>query len=273
MIVCLFLSGCAVWLLWPLPQIGDDRQRLMLAATCQRSSWVPRLLSVIAAFGCIAIAMMVFPRMVLTILTIAIPIGTGIWWWTNERKIALVRKRQEDVSQMALSLAACLRSGQLPLRALEFLSSDFSILHSAVAAHRIGADVSDALCREADLEGAEGMGELAKAWRLAETTGAPIAQMAEKIASQLRSDAATMRTVGKELSSSKATSLVFCALPGIGIFMAFLSGGNPFDFLFGTTAGQVVLLCAVCLACAGLAMMSLLAHPRRFSSYRVRRHT
>lgn len=82
----------------------------------------------------------------------------------------------------------------------------------------------------------------AAAWRLAEATGAPVADLLDSVCATLRADRADRAAVEAVLAGPRATSRLLLALPLAGIGLGELIGASPVHVLWATPAGRA---CAV----------------------------
>lgn len=160
--------------------------------------------------------------------------------------------RREEVAQATQVVAGQLRIGAVPSTALAHAARDCTALEGAAATQRIGGDVGQALLRVGAEEGREGLQSLARAWELAERTGAPMAALAGQVGEQVRADRQTSQVVQAELSGPRATARLLAGLPLVGLAMARMVGGHPVTFLTGSLPGLCCLAVGVGLACAGV---------------------
>lgn len=77
---------------------------------------------------------------------------------------------------------------------------------------------------------------LARAWRLSDTLGAPLAQSVRTVAMGARAELAARRAVAAAMAEARATVLVLVALPVVGPVLAVGIGLEPGD-LYGSAAG------------------------------------
>jgi tight adherence protein B len=112
---------------------------------------------------------------------------------------------------------------------------------AVLAAEHPGSDVSGRLGR---LTGA--------VWNLAERTGAPAADLLERIEADARSADRSAKTAVAQASGAQTTALLLAALPLAGIALGHGIGADPLGVLLGTPLGAACLTGAVLLQCAGL---------------------
>jgi len=95
--------------------------------------------------------------------------------------------------------------------------------------------------------------ELTKAvWRLAERTGAPAADLVERIEADARAADRAHASVAAQAAGAQATALLLAALPLGGIALGYGIGVDPLQILLHTTLGGVCALGAAFLQAVGL---------------------
>jgi tight adherence protein B len=92
----------------------------------------------------------------------------------------------------------------------------------------------------------------AAVWRLAERTGAPAADLVERIEADARAADRARVTVSAEAAGAQATALLLAALPVAGIALGQSMGIDAVGVLLHTTLGGVCAIAAVVLQCLGL---------------------
>lgn len=223
----------------------------------RRAKHPPRALRWVALGGLVTVALLlvvvVFGRPVAVLgVAVAMVSATGLGsWWRARRAGARLRARGE-VARACRVLASELRLGQVPSRALTRAADDCAVLGRASACAAIGADVSACWQEQAAEPGFEGLRELARSWRLAETTGAPLAESLGAVAEALRASHKVDQTVAGELAAPRMTGRLLAALPAFGLMLGYLLGGDPVGFLLEQPWGNLCLLVGTALACGGL---------------------
>lgn len=97
------------------------------------------------------------------------------------------------------------------------------------------------------------LAELAAAvWRLAERTGAPAADLVERIEADARAADRSRAGAAAEAAGAQATALLLAALPIGGIALGYAIGVDPLQVLLHTPLGAACAAAAVVLQCAGL---------------------
>lgn len=189
----------------------------------------------------------------------AVALGTAVWLLAQRRSSRAALTRRTEVARGCAAIAAQVRVGRVPGDALATAALDWPVLSHAHQVRLLGGDVPDALLSQAGRPGCTGMADLARAWRLAVETGAPMAGVLDQVALALRRDEARQRTVAAELAGPRATGKVMAVLPFCGIGMGYLLGGRPIEFLLGGPLGWACLLGGVALSCAGVLWVTRLA--------------
>ncbi|SDV03954.1 tight adherence protein B [Microlunatus sagamiharensis] len=169
------------------------------------------------------------------------------------------RRAQADVARACGVLASYVRVGQVPADALVLVARDTPVLAEAAAVQQIGGDVPDALHARAARPGHGGLSDLARAWRVSSSTGAPMAPALEEVAAGLASDESLRSVVSAELSAPRSTGKVMAVLPLVGIGLGYLLGGRPLDWLVAGPLGWACLLLGLLLAAGGVLWIERLA--------------
>ncbi|MUL39652.1 hypothetical protein FZ103_00390 [Streptomonospora sp. PA3] len=154
-------------------------------------------------------------------------------------------------------LAAELRAGRDPGAAMVAAVAELDTesrreLAALSAAGRSGQDVVPTLRTLAAAPGAGGLGQLAACWRVAASTGAGLADAADRLAAALSAEEALRRELGAQLAGPRATAVLLSVLPVLGLGMATALGGSPLAFLFTTPAGLLCLAAGLVLDAVGL---------------------
>lgn len=161
-------------------------------------------------------------------------------------------RSQTEVARACDRLASHLRVGQVPTAALAAAATDCQVLREAREAQELGGDVTRVWRAQARRDGQEGLRQLARAWRVATDTGAPMSATLEEVATGLGADQDLRSVVSGELASPRATGKVMAVLPLCGVAMGYLLGGDPIGWLVADRLGWACLLGGVLLACAGV---------------------
>jgi len=92
---------------------------------------------------------------------------------------------------------------------------------------------------------------LGAAWRMSEQTGAPLADVLDRLAVSLRQEAEVDAEVEASLAAPRATARLLAGLPLVGVALGELIGAHPVAVLIGTPVGRTCALCGALLAVAG----------------------
>lgn len=156
------------------------------------------------------------------------------WLGLRERRRATVLARSRMLDSLG-SLTADLRAG-LPAN-LESIVDSLSGAADPLAA-RAAAAVS-----------------------LAESTGAPLADLLERIEADARADDRARANAEAQSAGARATALLLAGLPLGGIGLGYAVGADPLVVLLHTPLGGACALAALGLQCAGLAWSARLTRP------------
>lgn len=148
-------------------------------------------------------------------------------------------ERSHQVIDAFSSLEAELQSGQAPAVALVRAAGVPPAWPSALAAVRIGGDVSAGL--RADAQAQPILGQLAACWEVAAHTGSGLAQSVAMLAESARTREELEATLNAELAGPRATARVLAMLPIVGILLGVSLGADPVAWLTGSAVGR---LCA-----------------------------
>jgi tight adherence protein B len=89
-------------------------------------------------------------------------------------------------------------------------------------------------------------------WRLAERTGAPAADLVERIEADARAADRAAASASAQAAGAQATALLLAGLPAAGIGLGVMMGANPVEVLLHTPLGAACALGALMLQGAGL---------------------
>ena len=163
-----------------------------------------------------------------------------------------------EVAALVAELAVLLRAGLAPAPAWRQLAGSRQLADSrqvtgspvaaaaaaAAGAAATGRDVAQALRAVAAEPGtgqdvARGLTGLAAAWQVAQRSGAPTAEVLQRLAEVLRADGDAADARDAALAAPRATARVLVALPVAGLLLGTLVGTDPVGVLLGTPAGRV----------------------------------
>jgi tight adherence protein B len=164
----------------------------------------------------------------------------------------LARQRGRQTLDALCSLAADLRAGLPPVTAWEEFGA--AIVGGATVAtsrrHRAGRDERIARLTSA-------------AWRLAEQTGAPVADLIERVEADARAGDRAGAAASAQAAGARATAWLLGTLPVGGLALGYAIGADPLRILLHTPLGAGCALAALALQVAGLMWAERLgAQPR-----------
>lgn len=252
------------WLLAWWPPTPSRRVASWLAGRGQArrppgSSYWPILLAGLAGLG---VVWVLVPAGLVWAVPAMVVSGTIGWLVVGARAEKRRHDNAAEVVQACLAVAAQLRVGDIAAVALARVAADSPLLAPVAATQVIGGDVPAALRAVAVRPGCAGLASLARSWQLCQLTGAPIAAAATRVAEGLRAEAAAERLVAAELAAPRASGRLLALLPVLGVGLGFVAGGNPVEFLLGTFGGQICLVAAISLVCAGMVWTTRLGRLR-----------
>ncbi len=161
--------------------------------------------------------------------------------------------RRAELRAAVRVLVSELAAGGMPGAALtaaaEVAPRYGSVLHAAARAASAGGDAADELRGDPDLR-AVGL-----AWSLGQDTGAPLAEVLERVADDLAATDEQRRAVLVALSGPRSSAVLLAGLPVVGIALGASMGARPLAFLTAAGAGQLVCLLGVLLDAAGVMWM------------------
>jgi tight adherence protein B len=248
--VIVFLLSVAVALWCLLPSDGRPaRFAPRGVAVVKQTSWSPLVL--LGALS-LVVGLLLGASWMIWLLCVGVVAGTCVWLIRRGRAAKTLRKNREDVLSACSVLAGQLEAGELPAHALRSAAADYPLFAPAVAAIDIGADVPQRLRGIAAQPGCTALDYLADGWQLCDRAGMPLAEMVRRISDAITEEADQAATRETELSSARSTSRMMAGLPVVGLLMGFAVGADPLGFLTGSLIGQLCVLGACVLACAGL---------------------
>ena len=195
-------------------------------------------------------------------LAVGFAAGTVLWLVRGQLRHREAGKRQKAVVAACRALAGLLRVGHIPAVAVRAVATDSPVLSEAAAVQGVGGEVAPVLRRCGAVPGQSGLTDLANAWQVAEWTGASLTATLDALADRLVAQESVAQTVESELAGPRSTGRLLAALPGAGIALGFLMGGDPLAFLTGSVLGQSMLVAGVALACLGVRWTERIADAR-----------
>lgn len=199
-----------------------------------------------------AVALVVGPDRLVPTLVAAAAAWVGWSLWRRRRRRREEQLVGERVREACEHLAAELGAGQPSGAALDQVALAWPQLAPVAEAHRVGADVPDALRLAAHHSGAGDLRLLAAAWQVSHRTGQGLASAVDRVAGDLVATRRTRRVVEGELASARATARLVGGLPLLAWAMGSGAGGDPLGFLVGTPLGWGCLALGAAFGLAGL---------------------
>jgi tight adherence protein B len=164
-----------------------------------------------------------------------------------------VLRRDADVVEACLALAAELQAGAPVARAMAAVAEDWpELFGSAAVRAATGGDVAAALREAATAPGAASLRAVAAGWEVTDCTGAPLSRVVVAVADSLRTEAAVRREASSQLATARATARILALLP-FGTLLL-LSGGDgaAIAFLVSSPIGLACLGGAIAFVGVGL---------------------
>jgi tight adherence protein B len=271
-VMCLGLSAFAAWFAVPRPAARRLGSRLAPVTTADAVDAAVRAGERRQRRFCTYLAIMIIlPVLIIgagyvaeaqgaVLACVVLLIGaTAVRLTMQYRRRRSALRARAAVAHACAVLASYLRVGQVPSAALAIAAADCAVLREGHHARTLGGEVVQVWRRQARRPGHSGLLELARAWQVSTETGAPMSSTLDQVAASLAGDQALTRVVNSELSAARATGKVMAVLPGCGIGVGYLLGGDPARWLLAGPAGWACLLAGVLLACAGVLWIEALA--------------
>ena len=255
-----FLAAAAAAALVGSPETREARHRLGIRPATRRPPRPARRLLVLAgAFVAVAVGVVQGSLAVALALVVG-SFGLGLAALRGRTRARLAAgERRAAVLDICDQMAAELRAGQPPGRALQHAAEAWSDLTPAASAFVLGGDVAAALRSAGQAPGADALLAVAAAWEVAQRSGAGLASVLDRTAEALRAEDATRREVTAALAPPRATARLLALLPVFGLLLGAGVGADPWGFLTGTPIGVACLAVGGGLGLAGLAWVERLA--------------
>jgi tight adherence protein B len=180
------------------------------------------------------------------------------------RRTRARRATAELVDECVAVLAAELSAGRSAADALAGAASvSPPLVGPAARVAALGGDPTSSLRVAADPPGADTMRDVAAAWAVAQSTGAPLADLLARAAVRAQDDLVTGREVEEQLAPVRATARVLAGLPLMGLVLGAGLGVDVVSLLLTTGWGQMCLLAAIALVASGLWVLDRVAERAR----------
>ena len=179
----------------------------------------------------------------------------------RQRQRAFMRRADESV-ETVFALAAELRAGRPPARALALVAASASELREPLRRASVAIDAGASAAAElrlvAGLPGCVGLMSAAAAWEVTEEAGGPVADVLDRLGEVLDADAQTRAALAAALAAPRATITLLAALPVLGVVLGESLGAHPLRLLLHRPLGWALLCAAVALDVTGVAWTRLL---------------
>lgn len=240
-------SAAAIWAVRP-----DDAWLLTrrLATRREVTAWRPSSRSL--ALAATVTAVLLIPSALSQVAAGAG--GAVVAFALSMRRRARQRRRAREFraesGRFLRGLSAELRAGVSPAEAARAAAHESAAWLPVRQA--ASGDMIDALATVARYPGGDRLRDAATAWRIAETTGAPLSLVLDRIAAGVQVDVDVDREVAMEAATARATARLMAMLPLMGVGLGMTLGVNPVRVLVATVPGVVCLVVGLALACAGV---------------------
>lgn len=295
---CLVLAALAVW--WPAPGARARYRRLLAGPARPRSRWsgLGLGLGLGAGVGLVGWAAAVPPRVRVAVGITALTafaavlggavaaavagsygVAAGLALARHERERAWASSRAslvEAIGNATADLRAGLAAGTAlagltgPGPGLAYVTGPDPALAGATGPDGAAGGAVDGPGRAHDRRGrvrpedpavAQLAEQVRAAVRLAEHTGAPLAELLERIEADARAGDRARSAATAQAAGSRATAWLLAALPAGGIALGYAIGADPLAVLLHTPAGAACAFGAVVLQLGGLVWTRRIARP------------
>ena len=238
-----------------LPASAAARRLRALGPPRPRRSRKPRRRALIVT-TCVLMGLLAGPAALVATAMVGTVLWRGSRFRTNQRS------RLTATWAVADGLAAFvaeLKAGAHPAAAAAGAAHDAEepaamVLAGIASTARLGGDVTTSLdtMSRARPELTAALGPLARAWRLSDHHGVPLADVLDAVRRDLERRVAFAGQVRARMAGPQASAAVLAGLPVFGILLGEASGTRPLHVLTSTAVGQVLLVLGAALICAGL---------------------
>lgn len=182
------------------------------------------------------------------------------WCARRLRRRSIQTRARRAAVELVAAFAAELRAGQPVRQAFVRAqqSSPGDVAAHAVAVADLGGDVPRALeliAAKSELPVLRSLGAL---WRVAEGSGAGLAQAADRLAIAEAESELARAELSAQLAGPRATARVLAGLPLLGMLLGSGLGASPLAWLLGSFWGWLILAAGCALEVAGLWWISRL---------------
>jgi tight adherence protein B len=183
-------------------------------------------------------------------------------WLSSWRRRRQVTQRESEVLEVVFALAAELRAGRPPGRALALVASSAEslrpLLTAAAAAVDAGARPGEELARIGSLPGCAGLRPVAAAWTVTESAGGAVADVLDRLGEVLEAERQARDALAAALAGPRATMVLLAGLPVLGLVLGESLGADPVGLLVRRPLGWALLAVGGLLDGAGVLWTRLL---------------
>ena len=178
------------------------------------------------------------------------------------RRRRVIADRQAEAIEIVFALAAELRAGQPPGRALARVAESAPSLRASLVgasmAVESGAPPSGELRRIGALPGCDGLLGVAAAWAVTESAGGAVAEVLDRLGEVLEADRQSRAALDAALAAPRATMALLAGLPVLGVVLGQSLGARPLHLLVGRPLGWMLLAAGITLDLLGVVWTRLL---------------
>lgn len=117
-------------------------------------------------------------------------------------------------------LSAELRAGVEPTMAVRHVAAEHRVLEPWALSLGLGIDEDSELRVMAKRPGCERLADLAAGWHVSQFSGAPLADVVERLVEELRDDLEQRREVARQIAPAKSTARLMALLPVLGFALS-----------------------------------------------------
>lgn len=180
----------------------------------------------------------------------------------NRWRRQVVARCEAEAIEVVFALAAELRAGRPPGRALALVADTAPLLRAslaeAAAAVEAGATPADELRRVGGAPGCHGLLGVAAAWAVTESAGGAVADVLDRLGEVLEADRQARASLDAALAAPRATMALLAGLPVLGVLLGQALGARPLHLFVHRPVGWALLAAGVALDAIGVAWTRLL---------------
>jgi tight adherence protein B len=182
----------------------------------------------------------------------------------RRRRRRMIAGREAEAIEVVFALAAELRAGRPPGRALALVADTAPLLQAllveAAGAVEAGASPADELRRVAAAPGCAGLLGVSAAWAVTESVGGAVAEVLDRLGEVLEADRQSRAALDAALAAPRATMTLLAGLPLLGIVLGQSLGAQPLHLLLRRPIGWALLATGITLDLVGVAWTRLLVN-------------